>query len=87
MGTKSRVRKRNGKPVKYQPKPKGISKTKMKKILEMIQEQQKILNTEKDISTEDVIESIESESIESGTNIEESHTTTINDPENTEESR
>lgn len=82
MGTKSRVRKKNGKPVKYQPKPKGISKTKMKKILEMIQEQQKILNTEKDISTEDVIESIESD-----TNIEESHTTTINDSGNTEESK
>ncbi len=42
MATKSRVRKKNGKPVKYKPKPKGMSKTQMKKIMEMIQEQQKI---------------------------------------------
>ncbi len=41
MATKSRVRKKNGKPVKYKAKPKGLSKTKMKKLLEMIQEQQK----------------------------------------------
>lgn len=82
MGTKSRVRKKNGKPVKYQPKPKGISKTKMKKILEMIQDQQKILNTEKDISAENVIESIESD-----TSIDETPTTDINDSENTEESK
>ena len=39
---KSRVRKKNGKPVKYTPKPKGMSKTQMKKIMEMIQEQQKL---------------------------------------------
>jgi len=42
MATKSRVRKKNGKPVKYKPKPKGMSKTQMKKIMQMIQEQQKI---------------------------------------------
>jgi len=42
MATKSRLRKKNGKPVKYKPKPKGISKTQMKKIMEMIQEQQKL---------------------------------------------
>lgn len=41
MATKSRTRKINGKPVKYKAKPKGLSKTKMKKLLEMIQEQQK----------------------------------------------
>jgi hypothetical protein len=41
MATKSRVRKKNGKPVKYKAKPKGLSKTKMSKLLEMIQEQQK----------------------------------------------
>ena len=41
MATKSRVRKKKGKPVKYQPKPKGLSKTKMKKLLQMIEEQQK----------------------------------------------
>lgn len=41
MATKSRVRKKKGKPVKYQQKPKGISKTKMKKIMEMIQERQR----------------------------------------------
>ena len=29
---KSKVRKKNGKPVKYTPKPTGISKTKMKKL-------------------------------------------------------
>ena len=33
--TKSRVRKKNGKPVKYTPKPTGISKTKMKKLMEL----------------------------------------------------
>jgi len=40
MGTKSRVRKKNGKPVKYKPKSKGLSKTQMKKLMEMIQKQQ-----------------------------------------------
>jgi len=40
MATKSRVRKKNGKPVKYKPKPKGMSKTKMKKLMEMLQQQQ-----------------------------------------------
>lgn len=44
MATKSRVRKKNGKPVKYKPKPKGMSKTQMKKIMKMIEEQQKIQN-------------------------------------------
>lgn len=38
---KSRVRKKKGKPVKYTPKPTGISKTKMKKLMEMIQQYQK----------------------------------------------
>jgi hypothetical protein len=41
MATKSRVRKKNGNPVKYKPKPKGLSKTKMKKLLQMIEDQQK----------------------------------------------
>jgi len=45
MSTKSRVRKKNGKPVKYKPKPKGISKTQMNKILKMIEDQKK-LNSE-----------------------------------------
>ena len=31
---KSRVRKKKGKPVKYTPKPTGISKTKMKKLMD-----------------------------------------------------
>jgi hypothetical protein len=38
---KSRVRKKNGKKVKHTPKPKGLSKTKMKKLMEMIQSQNK----------------------------------------------
>lgn len=42
MATKSRVRKKNGKPVKYKPKPTGLSKTKMKKLMEMIEQQQKL---------------------------------------------
>lgn len=42
MATKSRVRKKKGKPVKYKAKPKGISKTQMKKILKMIEDQQKM---------------------------------------------
>jgi len=42
MATKSRVRKKNGKPVKYKPKPKGLSKTQMKKLLEIMEEQQKL---------------------------------------------
>ncbi len=41
MATKSRVRKKKGKAVKYTPKPKGLSKTKMKKLLQMIEDQQK----------------------------------------------
>jgi len=41
MPTKSRVRKKNGKPVKYKPKPKGLSKTQMNKLLKMIEDQQK----------------------------------------------
>jgi hypothetical protein len=40
---KSKVRKKNGKPVKYTPKPTGISKTKMKKIMEMIAQQQELM--------------------------------------------
>jgi hypothetical protein len=37
---KSKVRKKKGKPVKYTPKPTGISKTKMKKLMELIAQQQ-----------------------------------------------
>lgn len=40
---KSKVRKKNGKKVKYTPTPKGLSKTKMKKLMEMIAEQQKTM--------------------------------------------
>lgn len=40
---KSKVRKKNGKPVKYTPKPTGISKTKMKKLMEMIAQQQELM--------------------------------------------
>jgi hypothetical protein len=42
---KSKVRKKNGKKVKYTPTPKGLSKTKMKKLMEMIAEQQKNLES------------------------------------------
>jgi len=41
---KSKVRKKKGKPVKYTPKPTGISKTKMKKLMEMIAQQQELIN-------------------------------------------
>lgn len=41
MATKSRVRKKKGKAVKYTAKPKGLSKTKMQKLLKMIEDQQK----------------------------------------------
>jgi len=37
---KSKVRKKKGKPVKYTAKPTGISKTKMKKLMELIAQQQ-----------------------------------------------
>ena len=37
---KSKVIKKKGKPVKYTAKPTGISKTKMKKLMEMIAQQQ-----------------------------------------------
>jgi hypothetical protein len=40
---KSRVRKKKGKPVKYTPKPAGISKTKMKKLMELISQQQELM--------------------------------------------
>jgi hypothetical protein len=40
---KSKVRKKNGKPVKYTPKPTGISKTKMKKLMELIAQQQELM--------------------------------------------
>jgi hypothetical protein len=40
---KSKVRKKNGKPEKYTPKPTGISKTKMKKLMEMIAQQQELM--------------------------------------------
>jgi hypothetical protein len=39
--SKSKVRKKNGKKVKYTPTPKGLSKTKMEKLMEMISEQRK----------------------------------------------
>lgn len=38
---RSRVRKKNGKKVKYTPNPTGISKTKMKKLMEIIEAHQK----------------------------------------------
>ena len=40
---KSKVRKKKGKPVKYTSKPTGISKTKMKKLMEMIAQQQELM--------------------------------------------
>jgi hypothetical protein len=43
---KNKVRKKNGKKVKYTPKPKGLSKTKMKKLMEMIAQQQKELEAQ-----------------------------------------
>lgn len=42
---KSRVRKKNGKKVKHTPSPKGLSKTKMKKIMEMISKQKEALES------------------------------------------
>lgn len=39
--SKSRVRKKKGKPVKYTPKPTGISKTKMKKLMELLEQYNK----------------------------------------------
>jgi hypothetical protein len=42
---KSKVRKKNGKKVKYKPNPTGLSKTKMKKLMEMIAGQQKNLES------------------------------------------
>ena len=39
--SKSKVRKKNGKPVKYTPNPTGISKTKMKKLMELLGEYNK----------------------------------------------
>jgi len=43
---KSRVRKKKGKPVKYTPKPQGISKTKMKHLMELIAKQQELMQTQ-----------------------------------------
>lgn len=43
---KNKVRKKNGKKVKYTPKPTGLSKTKMKKLMEMISGQQKITHNQ-----------------------------------------
>ena len=40
---KSKVRKKKGKPVKYTTKPTGISKTKMKKLMELIAQQQELM--------------------------------------------
>lgn len=40
---KSKVRKKKGKPVKYTTKPTGISKTKMKKLMELIAQQQELI--------------------------------------------
>jgi hypothetical protein len=45
---KSKVRKKNGKNVKYNPKPTGLSKTKMKKLMEMISGQQKSMQESQD---------------------------------------
>jgi hypothetical protein len=47
---KSRVRKKNGKKVKPTLKPKGLSKTKMKKLMEMISNQNKSLEGSDQIS-------------------------------------
>jgi mRNA-degrading endonuclease HigB of HigAB toxin-antitoxin module len=46
---KSRVRKKNGKKVKFAPKPKGLSKTKMKKLMEMIEQQKSSLEANKEV--------------------------------------
>jgi len=43
---KSRVRKKKGKPVKYTPKPQGISKTKMKHLMELIAKQQELMQAQ-----------------------------------------
>jgi hypothetical protein len=43
---KSRVRKKKGKPVKYTPKPQGISKTKMKQLMELIAKQQELMQAQ-----------------------------------------
>jgi len=43
---KSRVRKKKGKPVKYTPQPQGISKTKMKKLMELISQQRELMETQ-----------------------------------------
>jgi hypothetical protein len=43
---KSRVRKKKGKPVKYTPQPQGISKTKMKKLMELIAQQRELMETQ-----------------------------------------
>jgi hypothetical protein len=45
---KSKVRKKNGKKVKHNPKPTGLSKTKMKKLMEMISGQQKSMQESQD---------------------------------------
>jgi hypothetical protein len=46
--SKSKVRKKNGKKVKYKPNPTGLSKTKMKKLMEMISGQQKSMQETQD---------------------------------------
>ncbi len=43
---KSRVRKKKGKPVKYTPQPQGISKTKMKKLMDLINQQQELMQAQ-----------------------------------------
>lgn len=60
---KSRVRKKNGKKVKYTPKPTGISKTKMKKLMELI-EQQKLMTKIEEAGTEtaEIVEEVSQES-------------------------
>ena len=58
---KSRVRKKNGKKVKYTPKPTGLSKTKMKKIMDMIAEQQKNMQSVSDVEVKDELTSTTTE--------------------------
>ena len=58
---KSRVRKKNGKKVKYTPKPTGLSKTKMKKIMDMIAEQQKNMQSVSDVEVKDELPSTTTE--------------------------
>jgi hypothetical protein len=49
---KSKVRKKNGKNVKYAPKQQKVSKTKMEKLMKMIAEQQKLMEAQKEDDAE-----------------------------------